>query len=115
MIAPADSDPTASDVDRDDGVHSVLELARRHLDMDVAWMSEFVGLRQVLRQVSAPLGVMAPAAGASFVQADSYCIRVVNGTLHPVVPDARREVMTRDLPATAKLRIGAYVGGPIVL
>jgi EAL domain-containing protein (putative c-di-GMP-specific phosphodiesterase class I) len=96
-----------------EAVDRVLDFARRQLKMDAAWMSEFVGVQQVFQRVSSSEGAQSPATGGSSLLSDSYCSRVLDGTLKSLVPNARREPLTRDLPITQALNIGAYVGVPI--
>jgi EAL domain-containing protein (putative c-di-GMP-specific phosphodiesterase class I) len=93
----------------------VLSAARRHLDLDVAWISEFVHGQQVLQHVTGdgePFGVAVDWRSA---QEDSYCVRVLRGDLPNLIPDARADERTRDLPVTADLGIGAYAGVPVRL
>jgi EAL domain-containing protein (putative c-di-GMP-specific phosphodiesterase class I) len=93
----------------------VLELARIHLGMDVAWSSRFVGADQVFTHVSADTGVPAPPPGSSTPAAGSYCVRVLDGRLPAVIPDTSANLISRELPMTRDLDIGAYVGVPILL
>ena len=91
----------------------ILDFARLHLNMDVAWMSVFVDGRQVFQRVSALPDDKAPKAGSSAALAGSYCIRVLDGRLRSLVPNARRDLVSRDLQVTEDLNIGAYIGVPI--
>jgi EAL domain-containing protein (putative c-di-GMP-specific phosphodiesterase class I) len=93
----------------------VLELARIHLGMDVAWSSRFVGADQVFTNVSADTGVPLPPSGSSLPLAGSYCVRVLDGRLPTVIPDTGANLIARELPITRDLDIGAYVGVPIRL
>jgi EAL domain-containing protein (putative c-di-GMP-specific phosphodiesterase class I) len=107
-VRPVDSwDEYRHDVER------VLALARRHLEMDVAWVSEFEAGQQVFVSVSDDGSSFGPTAGTSSPLRDSYCLRVVDGRLPSAIPDARRNPVTRDLPGTAEVGIGCYVGVPI--
>jgi EAL domain-containing protein (putative c-di-GMP-specific phosphodiesterase class I) len=96
-----------------EAVDRVLDFARRQLKMDAAWMSEFVGGQQIFQRVSSSGGGQRPATGSSALLSDSFCSRVLDGTLSALVPNARREPVTCDLPITQALNIGAYVGVPI--
>ncbi len=93
----------------------VLTLARTHLDLDVAWFSQFANEKQVLEHVSGdsdPFGI-SPGFSASYEE--SYCSRVLTGELPNIVADAQADERTRDLQITETLGIGAYVGVPVVL
>jgi hypothetical protein len=48
-----------------EAVHRLLAIVRTQLGMQVAWVSEFVGVQQVLHFVDAADGAHAPAEGAS--------------------------------------------------
>jgi hypothetical protein len=37
---------------------------------------------------------------------------VLSGTLPSAIPDARRHLITRELPITGELKIGSYIGVP---
>ncbi len=76
-------------------------------------MSEFVGGRQVFQRVSAAPDGAAPKAGTSKPLAASYCTRVLDGRLRSLIPNARRDLESRDLPITEEFDIGAYAGAPI--
>lgn len=94
-------------------VRRILATAREHLGLEVAWASEFVGREQVFRHVDSAVPGLGPEEGSAGELAGSYCLRVLDGRLPAVVADARRHLVTRDLPVTAALGIGAYVGVPI--
>ncbi|MFI5931754.1 EAL domain-containing protein [Actinoplanes sp. NPDC051494] len=89
-------------------VDRLLGLARAHLGAEFAVLSDITDGRQVVRAVSGDTG---PYRVGS-VLTDSYCLRVSQDTLHPVITDARRDVGTRDLPFTQQAGIGSYVGVP---
>ncbi|GAA2506388.1 hypothetical protein Ahu01nite_057260 [Winogradskya humida] len=89
-------------------IERLLGLARAHLGAEVAVLSDISDGRQVVRAVSGDVGAW--VVGVELT--DSYCLRVAEGTLSPVIPDARREVSTRDLGFTQRHGIGSYVGVP---
>lgn len=76
-------------------------------------MSEFVDGRQVFQRVSAAPDDTAPKAGSSMTLAGSYCVRVLDGRLRSLIPNARSDLVSRELPITQDLNIGAYIGVPI--
>jgi EAL domain-containing protein (putative c-di-GMP-specific phosphodiesterase class I) len=96
-----------------EAVDRVLDFARHQLKMDVAWMSKFVDGQQIFQRVSSSGGGLAPIAGSCSSLEDSYCSRVLDGTLKSLVPNARQDPATQNLHVTQALNIGAYVGVPI--
>lgn len=99
----------------DDGVglQRVLRLARTHLGMELAWISEFHGDQYVIRILSGDAAAMNVTLDQSLPLADSLCVRVLAGTLPPMIAEARRDPGTRDLAVTRDHGIGSYVGVPL--
>lgn len=95
------------------GIGRMLELVREHLDMDVAFVSEFVGPDWVLRYISSDDARVGP--GYRHPLQHTYCKRITDGRLDCVVPDAAADPELAGLEVTRALSIGAYVGVPIVL
>jgi EAL domain-containing protein (putative c-di-GMP-specific phosphodiesterase class I) len=95
-----------------DGVERLLFLARTHLGMDVAWLSQFSDGQQVIRAASGETDAMSVAVGEGTPLEGSYCTRVLAGTIPAVISDARRHPVTRELAITKFHRIGSYVGVP---
>ncbi|HWT25038.1 MAG TPA: EAL domain-containing protein [Solirubrobacteraceae bacterium] len=94
---------------------AVVRAAREHLGMEVAFLSEFVGDRQVYRVVDGHGRRFGTEPGESIALEDSYCARVVRGTLPNAIPDTRDDPLTSHLPPTADAGIGAYIGVPVRL
>jgi EAL domain-containing protein (putative c-di-GMP-specific phosphodiesterase class I) len=113
LVAEFDESPSGSSGRSDSGeVQRLLELARRHLGMELAWMSEFNGGQQVVTAVSGDAAAMNVRPDQGTPLEGSYCIRVLAGALPSAITDARRHLVTRDLPVTHDLSIGSYVGAP---
>jgi EAL domain-containing protein (putative c-di-GMP-specific phosphodiesterase class I) len=98
-----------------DLVRDVLALAREHLDMDVAFVSEWTQGRQVLRTLQGDSESFGLHENDSMPLEGSFCLRVMSGAIANVVHDARRESAVRDLEITRQGRIGAYLAVPLVL
>lgn len=96
-----------------DHVQQVLDRVREHLGMDIAFLSELSTTSEVVLATSRETGPMQMAVGDVTDLDETYCVRVLAGLLPPVVPDARRHPVTRDLPVTEDLGIGSYVGAPL--
>ena len=97
-----------------DAVHRLLTVARTHLRMSIAWVSDFVGTDQVLRFVDCEPGTDAPAEGSSMPLSGTYCARVLDGSFPPLIPDARRAAAAALLDMAPDVNIGAYVGVPLL-
>jgi EAL domain-containing protein (putative c-di-GMP-specific phosphodiesterase class I) len=111
--AGSGDDASAPGVYRD-AVHRLLAIVRTQLGMQVAWVSEFVGLQQVLRFVDAEDGADAPSEGSCLPLNGSFCARVLDGRFPALIPDARVVPEAALLDVTAQLHIGSYVGVPLV-
>lgn len=108
---------------RSSKIDRLLELARTHLQMDLAWISHFdldptrpdaeVPDAQVLDHVNGQAAAMGVQAGDRLERSGSFCVRVLAGGLPAAVTDARRHPVTRDLPVTKALGIGSYLGAPL--
>ena len=93
-------------------IERLLWLVRSHLGVEVAWVSAFTDGQQIIHAASGETAAMNVPVGAGTDLQGSFCLRVMAGTLPPVVTDARRHPITRDLPVTRDLNIGSYVGVP---
>jgi predicted signal transduction protein with EAL and GGDEF domain len=81
----------------------------------VAYVSEFVGDRAVLRQVDAP-GLEALAkVGDSHSLDDVYCRHVLEGRLPEIIADTSAEPFAMALPVTQAVPIGKHMSVPIRL
>lgn len=96
-------------------IDRLLAMVREHLDMDVAYLSEFRGGEQVLRALEGDGSSFGVRAGGALSLEATYCRRVVAGELDNVVADARANPVTRGLEITRAADVGAYVGVPLKL
>ncbi len=96
-----------------DIIDSALETVRRHLGMEVAYLSEFVGGQTVFRAVSAPglEGMIKP--GDSRAISEVYCKHIIEGRLPQVIRDTSEEPLAMAMPITAAVPIGSHVSVPI--
>ncbi len=99
--------------DGDPWVRHLLDAARTRLHTDIAFLSEFTPDAQVVTAVVGDTAALPVQPGTRIPLGDTYCLRVLAGELPPVVTAARRDPRTRDLPVTAGLGIGCYVGAPV--
>lgn len=104
--------PTAG-LPADPDVQQILDRVREHLGMDIAFLSGLTTSAEVVLATSTETGPMQMAVGDERALDDTYCVRVLAGLLPPVLPDARRHPVARELGVTAELGIGAYLGAPL--
>jgi EAL domain-containing protein (putative c-di-GMP-specific phosphodiesterase class I) len=91
----------------------VLQAIREHLGLNVAFISEFTRGRRVFRIVNSD-GQRAPIkAGGSDPLEETYCQRVVDGRLPPLIHDAAAIPEARRLRATTSIPVGAHISVPI--
>ncbi len=96
-------------------VQRALEAIRQHLDMEVAYVSRFVGNRSVYREVDAPGLEAVIKPGDSHSLDDVYCKHILEGRLPQLIPDTSELAFAMAMPITAAVPIGAHVSVPIVL
>jgi EAL domain-containing protein (putative c-di-GMP-specific phosphodiesterase class I) len=90
-----------------------LHAIRTHLDLDVAYVSQFQDETMVLREVEAPGLDQVAYPGASFSLDDVYCRHILAGRLPELIPDTGAEPLAMTLPITTALPIGAHLSVPI--
>src|SRR5262245_1872970 len=89
-------------------VDKVVHAIRDHLDMDVAFVSEFRQTDRVFRHVDArDRTPIKPGDAAPLDQ--GYCQRVVDGRLPQLIPDTARVAAAMALPETAAIPIGSHL------
>ncbi len=95
----------------DDVIERVLQFARRHLEMDVAWISHVTGNTQVIESLDGD----GPAFGVAVGSDPGYELSalVVAGALPSVLTHVHTDPRTRELPAPRRMNIGAYIGVPL--
>jgi EAL domain-containing protein (putative c-di-GMP-specific phosphodiesterase class I) len=94
-------------------VELVMELARRHLRMDVAFISEISQGRQNYRAVQGDAQPFGLLVGGADPADTTYCNLMVRGDLPNIVPDALADGRTRELGMTSSAGIGSYAGVPL--
>ena len=96
------------------GVAQVLRTVRKHLGMDVAFISHFREADRVLEHVdsdgSAPI-----SEGQVIPLEDGYCLKIVRGELPQLIADTSRVPAAMAMPETRAIPIGAHLSVPIEL
>ena len=103
----------ADEASIDEILQDALRTIRVHLDMDVAFISEFLDGRRYFRHVDAAAAKAVIVVGASDPLDQSYCQCIVDGRLPRLIHDARQIPLARTMPATMALPVGAHISVPI--
>jgi GAF domain-containing protein len=96
-------------------IEQLLSAVRDALQMDVVFVSQFAQDRLVFRALEGDTESFGWQEGESFPIDESYCKRVLDGRIPQVVPDAKREVATKELRVTSEADMGSYCAVPLVL
>ncbi len=110
LVATADT----SDELIDDSVTEVLQLLRKRLEMDVVFVSEFVDGQRVMRYVDVPADKPVMTLGQSDPLEQTWCQRVVDGRIPPVIKNVSTFPDRAQLPK-APFDIGTYLSAPILM
>lgn len=92
-----------------------LRAIRKHLGMDVAFISEFEAGRRRFRHVDTERPGQPIQVGDSDPLDASYCQRVIDGRLPELMANAAENAEALTLPATLALPVGAHLSVPIRL
>ncbi|MBV9097050.1 MAG: EAL domain-containing protein [Frankiaceae bacterium] len=96
-----------------DPIARIIELARRHLQMDVVFVAEFSDGKRVTRAIGGDAESFALTVGDGPSLATTYCNLLAAGAVATVVTDARTDARVSALPTDGD--VGAYIGVPLVL
>lgn len=96
-------------------VARVTTSARDYLDAHVSFVAEVVGDHKLIRSASGPAKAAGVPVGMRYPLEDSYCQRVLAGTIPEAIYDARHDARTREIPLTRVLGIVTYMGVPVVM
>lgn len=101
--------PDAAFIDR------VVTAARGYLGAHLAFLAEIVGEQKVIRHAAGPAEAMGMPVGSHFPLADTYCQRLLHGSIPEVIYDVRNDERARAIPMTQLIGIDAYMGVPVVM
>ncbi|MGB3203158.1 MAG: EAL domain-containing protein [Nodosilinea sp.] len=99
----------------DQVVIDALRAIRLHLDMEVAFVSEFSEGRRRFRYVDSSSDSLPIVVGDSDPLEESYCQRVVDGRLPQLIQDASKLPAALEIAATTALPVGAHISIPLRL
>lgn len=86
---------------------------RMHLDMEIGYLSEFVGDDMVFRAVDAPGFDHIARPGVSLSRSGTYCNHILSGTLPEMIADTHDHPAAVSLPITHDLPIRSHISIPI--
>ena len=98
-----------------DAIHEILSVARQHLGMELAYLSEIGGSTQTFIAISGDAASFGIGEGSTLDLDVSYCQRMLSGEVPNLVPAVAHAPALAVLPVTADAGIGAYVGVPVRL
>lgn len=96
-----------------DIVSNSLTFVRSHLDMEAAFLSEFVDDDMVFRAVNAPGLENVVRVDASMPLDDAYCRHVLDGRLPNLMPDTRCSELAQTISINKRFPIRSYVSVPV--
>ena len=98
-----------------ENVQRALQMIRRHLNMDVAFISEFIGDWRYMHYVDAQRADAPIATGDQISLQDGYCRQIVEGRLPELIVDTADVPDALAIPATQAVPIGAHISVPLRL
>jgi EAL domain-containing protein (putative c-di-GMP-specific phosphodiesterase class I) len=98
-----------------ESIDRVLASIRTYLNMDIVFLSEFLGTTRVFRSLDSakPHPVLKP--GLVVPMAVGYCKHIVEGRLPELIADTSRIPLALSLPETQSIPIGAHLSVPVTL
>lgn len=96
-------------------IQAALTALRKHLNMEIGFVSEFFDGWRTIRFVDAEADQVAVNPGDSLLLRDGYCQMIVNGALPELIPDMSAELGAMSIGFTSSLPVGSHVGVPIRL
>jgi len=97
------------------GLERIVELAHRHLGLDVVYVAELTGGRPVCRAVAGNAASFNVALGESPPPGATYSQLLVTGEIAKVIPDTSADPRLAGLDWTREAGIGAFIGAPLRL
>lgn len=96
-------------------VQRALSMIRAHLNMDVAFISEFIGDWRYMHYVDSLHGSAPISAGDKISLQDGYCRKIVEGSLPELIVDTAKVPVAMAIADTREIPIGAHMSVPLRL
>lgn len=103
------------DTSIDSKLSKLLSLVRKHLNMEVAFISQFIENERVFKFVDNQTSNTAVQVGNADIMCETYCQKIADNKLSSVIKDTHTHPITKVMPVTERLNIGSYIGVPITL
>jgi EAL domain-containing protein (putative c-di-GMP-specific phosphodiesterase class I) len=97
------------------GLERVVELANRHLRLDVVYIAEVTGATLIYRAVAGDAGSFNIAINDRRSSRTTYCGRLLAGAIPNLIADAGADASVCELPMTRKAAVGSFIGVPLRL
>jgi len=104
-------------INEDSFIQQILNSIRHHMNMEVAFIARFVDDERLIEFTAADettADQIIKSHGSS-PRNETYCQKIVGGEIPNIIPDTSKNSVTRSLPVTKNLNIGAYIGVPIFI
>lgn len=96
-----------------DIISNSLAFMRVHLDMEMAYLSEFVGDKLVFRVVDAPGFEDVISVGDTMSVSETYCQHIIEGRLPELIPDTNDVPFAQSFAITKSFPIRSYISIPV--
>lgn len=115
MTAPLTTLLTSIDPEDHPGriIERVMQAARDHLNLEVAFVTQFESGMRIFRYANGDLERFEVQVDGAEPLDGTYCQKVCDGTLGPLVQSASRHPVTATMPVTSELGVEVYVGVPV--
>lgn len=107
--------PARPSPDSDSAITAVLTALRKHLGMEVGFISEFFGDRRRIRFVTADREQTLVCPGDVIPLSVGYCQRIVDGRLPELMADTSQVAAAMEIDFTRSVPIGSHIGVPVRL
>lgn len=91
----------------------LLEVLRRRLHMDLAWLGRLEGDLLILQVVSGDTSAFGLGLGTSVRRDGSLYAKVLSGDLPSLIPDVQADPRTSHVPVVDEFAIGSYAATPV--
>jgi EAL domain-containing protein (putative c-di-GMP-specific phosphodiesterase class I) len=93
----------------------MLRILRKHLGMEVAFISQINSGRRTMLVIESEIDHPALRAGHSDPLNETYCQLIIQGKIPQVITDARKVAEVSHISATEELPVGAHISVPLLL
>jgi EAL domain-containing protein (putative c-di-GMP-specific phosphodiesterase class I) len=94
-------------------LNKLLSIVRKHLDMEVAFISKFTNNERVFKNIDAKNNMAPINVGDSDPIDETYCSQMANNLIPNIIRNTKENDVSSKLNITDTLSIGSYIGAPI--